>query len=102
MNTYAATVQNEPIKKLAACDRCHSQKLRCLKRAGTEGCVRCHKARATCMFSPPVRKFRLPETSAMPVEVSATYMPDLSLSAVGPSYSNQAFDWETYDTGLRA
>lgn len=37
----------------SACDRCHSQKLRCPKQAGSAICSRCQKAGARCAFSPP-------------------------------------------------
>ncbi|KAJ4397404.1 hypothetical protein N0V93_001631 [Gnomoniopsis smithogilvyi] len=37
----------------SACDRCHSQKLRCPKQTGSPICARCSKARAKCVYSPP-------------------------------------------------
>lgn len=42
----------------SACDRCHSQKLRCRKLPDSGQCVRCAKARAQCVFSPANRGFR--------------------------------------------
>jgi hypothetical protein len=42
----------DDIRLRAACDRCHSHKLRCPKKAGESTCNRCSKARATCTFSP--------------------------------------------------
>jgi hypothetical protein len=42
----------EGVRLRTACDRCHSQKLRCPKPTGAEKCDRCRKARAPCEFSP--------------------------------------------------
>lgn len=42
----------EEVRKRAACDRCHSQKLRCPRRPGVEVCDRCLKARSSCVYSP--------------------------------------------------
>lgn len=36
-----------------ACDRCHSQKLRCPKQPGSSICTRCLKANTQCTYSPP-------------------------------------------------
>ena len=44
-------MENE-IRLRLACDRCHSQKLRCSKRQGANVCDRCAKADAPCLFSP--------------------------------------------------
>ncbi|KAG0647640.1 Isoflavipucine cluster transcription factor [Hyphodiscus hymeniophilus] len=43
---------DEDIRLRAACDRCHSQKLRCPKRPGSEVCDRCSKSGALCVYSP--------------------------------------------------
>jgi hypothetical protein len=43
---------NDPVRLRTACDRCHSQKLRCPKPAGAEVCDRCRKAGRPCVFSP--------------------------------------------------
>ncbi|KAH6664964.1 hypothetical protein B0J14DRAFT_240081 [Halenospora varia] len=51
---------SEDIRLRAACDRCHSQKLRCPRQAGETSCTRCAKARATCVFS-PFRQKKSPE-----------------------------------------
>ncbi|KAL2837714.1 hypothetical protein BJY01DRAFT_41156 [Aspergillus pseudoustus] len=40
-----------------ACDRCHGQKLRCIH-TDTGPCLRCTKAKATCIWSQPVRSNR--------------------------------------------
>ncbi|KAI9736194.1 MAG: hypothetical protein M1834_001079 [Cirrosporium novae-zelandiae] len=47
-------------KRRSACDRCHSQKLRCLKQPGNGNCDRCLKLGAQCIFSPSMRGFRPP------------------------------------------
>lgn len=43
-------------KTRAACDRCHTQKLRCVKAKGKVSCDRCLKLKTSCKFSP--RAFR--------------------------------------------
>ena len=43
---------NDDIRLRSACDRCHSQKLRCPKRPAAEVCDRCIKSGAPCIFSP--------------------------------------------------
>ncbi|KAE8149913.1 hypothetical protein BDV25DRAFT_120075 [Aspergillus avenaceus] len=53
------TSANEPVVMEStqfrrACDRCHSQKLRC-QRTGNRSCDRCEKAGANCVFSPSRR-----------------------------------------------
>lgn len=39
-------------KVRAACNRCHAQKLRCVKRGNQMKCERCHKLNTSCRFSP--------------------------------------------------
>jgi len=51
-------VQMIPQKRRLACDRCHSQKLRCLKRQENESCARCFRAGASCNYSPSIRSQR--------------------------------------------
>ncbi|KAI1394378.1 uncharacterized protein F4822DRAFT_439954 [Hypoxylon trugodes] len=43
-----------PIQR-SACDRCHGQKLRCLRSGSSGACVRCTKAKAVCTWSPSLR-----------------------------------------------
>ncbi len=50
--------QPQSLRRRAACDRCHSQKLRCLKPSGSEICARCLKARVPCVYSPSLRGYR--------------------------------------------
>lgn len=44
---------DQPTKIRRACDRCHTQKLRCKRIEGHNTCVRCANANLTCIFSPP-------------------------------------------------
>lgn len=44
---------DQPLKIRRACDRCHTQKLRCKRIEGHNTCVRCGNANLTCIFSPP-------------------------------------------------
>ena len=50
--THLLDEDTETVRLRVACDRCHSQKLRCPKAAGTEKCNRCSKAQTPCVFSP--------------------------------------------------
>lgn len=52
-------------KRRSACDRCHSQKLRCLRERGEETCNRCHKNGERCVFSVSMRGFRSRTVKAM-------------------------------------
>lgn len=51
-----------PAKVRAACNRCHAQKLRCMKKDGQEKCERCHKLRTSCRFSPRAPRSSLKQT----------------------------------------
>lgn len=42
----------EDIRLRAACDRCHTQKVRCPKKPEEESCDRCIKAKVSCKYSP--------------------------------------------------
>ncbi|PVH78079.1 hypothetical protein DL98DRAFT_257548 [Cadophora sp. DSE1049] len=42
----------DEVRLRAACDRCHSQKIKCPRSEGSETCDRCMKARTPCIFSP--------------------------------------------------
>ncbi|KAG4433413.1 hypothetical protein IFR05_011099 [Cadophora sp. M221] len=53
----------DDIRRRAACDRCHSQKIKCPRRDGLEICERCMKARTPCVFS-PFRQKKIPEEDA--------------------------------------
>src|SRR5258708_2149542 len=44
--------EKDTVRLRAACDRCHSQKLKCPRTAGIQKCNRCNKARTSCVFSP--------------------------------------------------
>ena len=41
----------DPLPIRFACDRCHSRKLRCLRRDSDADCARCIKNGATCIYS---------------------------------------------------
>ena len=59
----AGESNNPAVKNRSACDRCHSQKLRCVKRTGQVTCARCLKLKTICRFSPraPRASLKLPE-----------------------------------------
>jgi hypothetical protein len=43
----------EEVRRRAACDRCHAQKIKCpTRRQGQDSCDRCLKAKTPCFFSP--------------------------------------------------
>jgi hypothetical protein len=66
----------DEIRLRSACDRCHSQKLRCpKKKTGESSCNRCSKARAACTFSPFRQKKQI---------VTAIGTITTSNSAIGP------------------
>ncbi|KAI0853026.1 hypothetical protein F5Y00DRAFT_225177 [Daldinia vernicosa] len=44
----------DPIQR-SACDRCHGQKLRCMRSASGGACIRCTRAKAACTWSPSLR-----------------------------------------------
>ncbi|KAI1643975.1 uncharacterized protein F4817DRAFT_367936 [Daldinia loculata] len=54
----------DPIQR-SACDRCHGQKLRCMRSASGGACVRCTRARAICTWSPSLRSKRGLKPKAM-------------------------------------
>ena len=55
---------NSPPGKIrSACNRCHSQKLRCVKNIGQVSCQRCLKLKSSCRFGP-----RAPRASLKPRE----------------------------------
>lgn len=69
---------NTSVRKRSACDRCHGQKLRCIRQPGTEVCARCAKARAECIYSPANRVLR-PETKQ---SHATTNTPQQSLDSI--------------------
>lgn len=50
--TFGGESNNHPRKTRSACNRCHSQKLRCAKQIGQSSCERCLKLRRSCRFGP--------------------------------------------------
>jgi hypothetical protein len=75
-------------KNRSACDRCHSQKLRCVRKTGQVTCERCLKLKTMCRFSP-----RAPRASLKPSEQATGYdqgywHDPFSMSASTPSLWN--------------
>ena len=58
MTNTIEPVSSEPVQLRRACDRCHSQKLRC-ERTGSGSCDRCEKMGMTCVFSPSRRMHKM-------------------------------------------
>lgn len=75
----------------SACDRCHSQKLRCPKQAGSVTCARCSKAGARCVYSPPGTNFT-PTDDINVTGVDVTMSGNL-LGAGQTSMFTQDFGW---------
>lgn len=76
-----------PVRMRLACDRCHSQKLKCPKRPGSNICSRCLKAGSACTYSPPGAVPGVPNDAVVEMEMSG-YDPVLGGNAAGTS-----FDW---------
>lgn len=78
------------VRMRLACDRCHSQKLKCPKQPGSNICSRCLKAGASCTYSPPgAVSVAQNEQSNVIVEMEVGgYDPALGGTAAGAS-----FDW---------
>ncbi|CAK37209.1 hypothetical protein CBS115989_2543 [Aspergillus niger] len=53
-----------PSARRAACDQCHTQKLRCTKLEDCTVCVRCQRLNRQCIWSPPSRSGRPARTTA--------------------------------------
>lgn len=51
----------------AACDRCHGQKMKCIRDKALEKCNRCQASRAECTFSPARKSGRPPTAHRDPV-----------------------------------
>lgn len=49
--SFANTFRSPSGKFRAACNRCHSQKLKCVKKTGQMSCDRCLRLETTCNFS---------------------------------------------------
>ena len=69
-------------KKRQSCDRCHGQKLRCIRAgsSGTDACNRCLRQGAHCVYSSSLPKgrpniYRLADASTAPSNPSATTTP---------------------------
>lgn len=86
-----------PIRTRSACDRCHSQKLRCPKQPGSAACSRCSKARAACVYSPPGAKATSHDDA-----IGGSLFPNDPLLARAPSpeangWAPAALDWALPD-----
>ncbi|KAL3459493.1 hypothetical protein BJX64DRAFT_291162 [Aspergillus heterothallicus] len=46
----------QPRKMRSACDKCHLQKLRCVRKSGQSRCERCERLDAVCRFAPRARR----------------------------------------------
>lgn len=72
-------------KPRTTCDRCHSQKLRCIKAVDQGRCLRCARHNTTCTFSPrsrrKTRKVDEADTAARASESQSSSSPALPLAA---------------------
>jgi hypothetical protein len=80
---------NSPaVKNRSACDRCHSQKLRCVRKTGQVTCERCLKLKTICQFSPRAPRASL-KLSEQATGYSQRYWHDpVSMTASIPSLWN--------------
>ncbi|TLS29403.1 hypothetical protein PpBr36_01487 [Pyricularia pennisetigena] len=91
-----------PTRTRLACDRCHSQKLRCPKVAGSAVCTRCSRMKASCVFSPIGTATANPSASR-PLRQAAT---DLSVPAefsaplFGLENSGEPWPLDSFGSGL--
>ncbi|ROV99774.1 hypothetical protein VSDG_03148 [Cytospora chrysosperma] len=85
-----------PIRTRLACDRCHSQKLRCPKQAGSALCTRCLKAGASCVYSPPGTNNASLFNGGNFTEMRGSIM---MIDAISLNRGSSAdfFDWAAYD-----
>ncbi|KAF2132467.1 hypothetical protein P153DRAFT_353980 [Dothidotthia symphoricarpi CBS 119687] len=90
----------------STCDRCHAQKLRCVKTVDLQKCLRCAKHRTSCTFSArSQRKVREPEREhatadrTAPLALSTSLLVDDSPCSVAglPNTTSPSFDSWTMD-----
>lgn len=84
--------QNSPRKIRSACDRCHGQKLRCIRKEGQVSCERCLKLHTTCRFGPRASRTSLKRPKSPARWVQGEEQEPLSASASIPTpnaYSNE-------------
>ncbi|GKZ78022.1 hypothetical protein AnigIFM56816_001146 [Aspergillus niger] len=62
-SAYVGVIVNPSVRR-AACDQCHTQKLRCTKLEDCLVCVRCQRLNRQCIWSPPSRSGRPVRTTA--------------------------------------
>ncbi|KAM3073605.1 hypothetical protein ACMFMG_004510 [Clarireedia jacksonii] len=81
---------NAIVRRRAACDRCHSQKLRCHRQPSTDICERCAKAHTECLYSPFRQK---PATLVKSVKTTSsterTYSDEAGTPSVLPNIPNE-------------
>ncbi|KAF2874838.1 hypothetical protein BDV95DRAFT_300101 [Massariosphaeria phaeospora] len=85
-----------------SCDRCHAQKMRCVKGNSPhdDRCLRCAKQGALCQYSPRVRRRaeRTPETAATSPSSSST----TSSQPLGPHHADYASHDPLFSAGADA
>lgn len=80
--------RSNSLQNRLACDRCHSQKLRCQRQHGQGSCQRCSHLNATCVFSPRQPRRALPTISdSVRARTSTPVGPGLA-SSVQPAVGN--------------
>lgn len=72
----------------SACDRCHSQKLRCPKAPGSSICTRCSRLGVTCVFSPRGRA-SAPQNDSLEFESASPGVP----GSQDPPNETHFLDW---------
>ncbi len=80
------------VRQRLACDRCHSQKLRCIKRPGSHVCHRCISAGTQCVFGPCMRSLRGRHIGA---SSSSTSQEVAAVSAINNSFASAIVAWDT-------
>ncbi|EJT80947.1 hypothetical protein GGTG_00937 [Gaeumannomyces tritici R3-111a-1] len=83
-----------PVRRRQACDRCHSQKLRCPKQQGSASCTRCAKMKAPCVFS-TIGRHSSGHVAAAAVDAASLFPspPSSSLSPSGAATALQPQPW---------
>jgi hypothetical protein len=62
---------NAPGKTRSACNRCHAQKLKCVRRAGqASSCERCFRLQTSCRFDPRAVRSSLKLSHQLAVEIT--------------------------------
>ncbi|TLD26515.1 hypothetical protein PspLS_05225 [Pyricularia sp. CBS 133598] len=91
-----------PTRTRLACDRCHSQKLRCPKVAGSAVCTRCSRMKASCVFS-PIGTATASTSVPRPLRQAATGMSvpaEFSAPLFGLENSGEPWHVDSFGSGL--